>query len=146
MRMSASIADRLYFIKDAVVLKGHQPAEFRTRHNGYPGGGTMRNAAAIGLLAACWAGLSPGGSDTREAFLNLIGRPRVPLAPAAENLNLPGGLLQVNFSFAAEEGERVPGVLLRQATGGRRPAVVALHGTGGNKEGQIPLLRQLAGK
>jgi dienelactone hydrolase len=78
--------------------------------------------------------------------LKLIDRPRVPLSPAVEELPARDGLVQENFSFAAEKGERVPGVLMRQATGGRRPVVVALHGTGGNKEGQIPLLKQLAAK
>ena len=51
------------------------------------------------------------------------------------------------FSFAAEAGERVPGLLVKQVNAsGRRPVVIALHGTGGNKESQLPLLNELAAK
>ncbi|HEY1338809.1 MAG TPA: alpha/beta fold hydrolase, partial [Bryobacteraceae bacterium] len=78
------------------------------------------------------------------AFLKLIDRPKVSLAPAAEEAPLPDGLVQVKFSFASEAGERVPGILIRRDSAARRPVVVALHGTGGNKEGQIPLLKRLA--
>jgi dienelactone hydrolase len=55
-------------------------------------------------------------------------------------------MYQAHFTFAAEAGERVPGILMRPASAGRRPAVVVLHGTGGNKDSQAPLLKQLAEK
>jgi len=86
------------------------------------------------------------GEATRAAFLKLIDRPRVAPAPAVEEAAPADGMVLTKFSFAAEAGERVPGLLLRQTAAGRRPVVIALHGTGGNKEGQLPLLRQLAAK
>lgn len=81
----------------------------------------------------------------RAAFLKLIDRPRVPLAPEAKELGEADGLSQSQFSFAAEAGQRVPGLLVKQAkANGRLPVVIALHGTGGNKESQLPLLQDLA--
>jgi dienelactone hydrolase len=106
--------------------------------------GTLINCAL--LLALGGSPAAAADAATRAAFLKLIDRPRAPLAPAVEESPAADGLVQVKFSFTAEEGERVPGILLRQAASGRRPVVVALHGTGGNKEGQLPLLRQLAAK
>ena len=85
-------------------------------------------------------------AGSRQEFLKLIDRPRVPLAPMSERVPESDGLQRENFSFAAEAGERVPGIVIRQNGEGRRPVVVVLHGTGGNKEGEIPLLRTLAGK
>src|SRR5262249_15009754 len=83
----------------------------------------------------------------RAAFMKLIGRPRAPLAPEAKDLGEADGLSQMRFSFAADAEQRVPGILVKQAKSvGRRPVVVALHGTGGNKEGQLALLKELAGQ
>jgi dienelactone hydrolase len=83
-------------------------------------------------------------AERRAAFLKLIDRPRVPAAPLVEESPLPDGLVQIKFSFASERDERVPGILIRREAAGRRPAVIALHGTGGNKEGQVALLKRLA--
>src|SRR5262245_19186782 len=83
----------------------------------------------------------------RAAFMKLIDRPRAPLAPEEKDLGEADGLSQMRFSFAADAEQRVPGILVKQAKSvGRRPVVVALHGTGGNKEGQLPLLKELAGQ
>ncbi len=85
-------------------------------------------------------------NQNRAEFLRLIDRPRAPLAPEAQELDATDGLTQTHFSFAADAEQRVPGVLVKQAkSAGRRPVVVALHGTGGNKEGQLALLKELAG-
>jgi dienelactone hydrolase len=82
----------------------------------------------------------------RAAFLKLIDRPRAPLSPEVKELGATEGLAQTHFTFAADADQRVPGVLVKQAKSvGRRPVVVALHGTGGNKEGQLALLKELAG-
>lgn len=84
-------------------------------------------------------------SAKRAAFLKLIDRPRVPLAPAVKELGETDGLAQAQFSYAAEANQRVPGLLVKQAkNNGRRPVVIALHGTGGNKESQLTLLQDLA--
>jgi dienelactone hydrolase len=84
--------------------------------------------------------------QNRAQFLRLIDRSRAPLAPEAQELGVTDGLAQTHFTFAADAEQRVPGILVKQAkSAGRRPVVVALHGTGGNKEGQLALLNELAG-
>src|SRR5262245_41452933 len=92
-----------------------------------------------GILAAyVLEDTQAGAFSTRAEFLKLIDRPRVPLAPEAKELGETDGLLQTRFSFAADAEQRVPGILVKQAKStGRRPVVVALHGTGGNKESQL---------
>src|SRR5215510_8866797 len=83
----------------------------------------------------------------RAAFLNLINRPRVPLAAETKELGESEGLSQLHISFAADAAQRVPGIVLKQTkSAGRHPVVVALHGTGGNKDGQLALLKELAGR
>ena len=105
---------------------------------------------ASGLLhAAAPATLAPAA--TRASFLKMIDRPRVPLAPEVRSLPGGGSLEQFHFSFAAESGVRVPGILVKPKlpageTERRLPVVIALHGTGGNKDSQIPLLKELATK
>jgi dienelactone hydrolase len=82
---------------------------------------------------------------TRAAFLKLIDRPRVPLAPVVKDLPPVGELSQEHFTFAAEVNQRVPGILLKSPKfSGRRPVVIILHGTGGNKEGMQGLLTPYA--
>lgn len=98
-------------------------------------------ALTLMLLAAAPA----LAGDSRAEFLKLIDRPRVPLAPEVKEMPAPEGLYQQHFTFASERGERVPGILLRRPGAGRKPAVVVLHGTGGNKEGQLAILKELAG-
>ncbi len=82
---------------------------------------------------------------TRSAFRKLIDRPLVPLAAEQQKLSEAAGLAQWHFTFAAEASQRVPGLLVKAAKGsGKRPVVIALHGTGGTKESQLELLKQLA--
>jgi dienelactone hydrolase len=84
-------------------------------------------------------------ADSRAAFLKLLERPRVPLAAEAVSPTVKDGLTEIAFSFDAEAHQRVPGILLKAATSsGPRPVVIALHGTGGNKESQRALLASLA--
>ena len=94
---------------------------------------------------------SAAPSDTRAAFLKLVDRPRVSLAASAsEPLNISEGkFTQIAFSFAADAQQRVPGILVKSASVSRnapvrRPVVIALHGTSGTKESQLPLLTELA--
>jgi dienelactone hydrolase len=86
-------------------------------------------------------------SSLRDAFLKTIDRGRVPLDPVVQTRPERDEYLVEQFSFAAEAGQRVPGLLFKQAGAqGKRPVVIVLHGTGGSKEGLIPRLRTLAAK
>jgi len=106
--------------------------------------------AAVGVAAS---GDLPSGAEvvpqesansTRAAFLKLIDRPRVPLAAEAKT-RADGDLAVEDVSFAAQAGDRVPALLFRRPdASGRRPVVIVLHGTGGNKEGLAGRLRDLA--
>ena len=98
---------------------------------------------------ACAPRLSAADSTaaTRTAFLALIARPPVPLAPALQPPAEKDGLIHLAFSFAADADQRVPAILVQPAApaaSGRRPVVISLHGTGGHKEGQLQLLTQFA--
>src|SRR6185295_4451804 len=97
---------------------------------------------SIQFLLSAWALEGPA---TREAFLKMIDRPRVePQAELGEAVE-DDGVKTAAFSFLSEEKERVPGIAIYPAAaGGKMPCVIVLHGTGGNKEGQIPLMKKLA--
>ncbi len=81
-------------------------------------------------------------AQTREAFLKLLDRPKVSAdakeaAPAKET----DGLITEHLSIATEKKadgtiERLPILIVRPAKSGKCPAMIVLHGTGGNKEGQ----------
>jgi dienelactone hydrolase len=95
------------------------------------------------------ATLSP--AQVKAAFLKLLDRPRVPLdVQAVSRKALAGGLVLEHVRFASErkangEPERVPVYLVTPAKKeARRPAVIALHGTGGSGKSQVPLLIELA--
>ncbi len=100
------------------------------------------------LLAAIADRAHAQANATRAEFLKLIDRPRVELA-AQEHPPEPAsaGLAQQRFSFASDAEQRVPGILLKPTDStGRRPIVIVLHGTGGKKEGELPLMKDLAAK
>jgi len=87
------------------------------------------------------------GSSPREAFLTMIERPRVALEPVVRPLEQSDGLSAEAISFAAQAGQRVPTVLVKQrGVASRRPVVIVLHGTGGSKEAMVPRLRELAAR
>jgi dienelactone hydrolase len=97
---------------------------------------TKSICAFVLLLAMAGPCLAADSNDTRAAFLQLIRRPRVELAPEVKDLGETDGLKQRHFSYAAQTGQRVPGLWYQSAAAqGRRPVVIILHGTGGNKEG-----------
>ena len=94
---------------------------------------------------------APPAAEVKARFLDLLDRPRVPLdVEVQETGRADGGLVAERLSFATERKpsgalERVPALVVRPAIeGGRRPAVLVLHGTGGTKEGQRGLLDELA--
>jgi dienelactone hydrolase len=93
----------------------------------------------------------PAPAEVKAAFLKLLDRPRVPLDPQGNQIELDGaGLAYGQVSIASERKadgsiERVPILVVRpQKVAGRLPAVIVLHGTGGNKEALQPVLVQLA--
>jgi len=97
------------------------------------------------IVVLCLCAVLTNAADARKDFLALIDRPRVALSPQTEELSATNGLIRVNFSFLAETGQRVPGILLKASDSkGRRPAIVVMHGTGGRKEDELSLLRRLA--
>jgi len=104
------------------------------------------------LVAQQSAPSYPPPAEVKAAFLKLLDRPRVPLDAKLMDAKTEDGLVFENLSFASEKKadgsiERVPVLLVRpEKESGKRPAVIALHGTGGNKEGQKALLVQLARK
>ena len=85
-------------------------------------------------------------AQPRTAFLRMLDRPRVPLNPAVKLLPNTDGLTQEHFTYASEQAQRVPGILLKKEDRRRRPVVIVLHGTGETKEGQLNLLKTLAGQ
>jgi dienelactone hydrolase len=98
--------------------------------------------ATCGLMV-----LSTRAADARRDFLKLIERPRVDLAPKVEEPSTTNGLKLYHFSFAADARQRVPGFLLKSADSqGRRPVIIALHGTGGSKTDMLRLCRQFVAR
>jgi dienelactone hydrolase len=99
----------------------------------------MLRLLAIALLAlnACVAH-ADGTTDTRKAFLKVIDRPRAALRPELAELPAVDGIRKQHVWFYSDVTERVPGYLMLPDVAvfkGRRPVVIALHGTGGNKDG-----------
>jgi dienelactone hydrolase len=92
-------------------------------------------ALALGDVAIRQEPSARATQGVRDRFLRAIDRPRVPLAPHVKVLSSGPTIVREHFTFSAQAGERVPGVLRKPVSaGGRRPAVILLHGTGGNKE------------
>ena len=105
----------------------------------------MKRFSLLLFCAACLAAKCAHASDTSADFLKIIERPRVALAPQIEGLPMTNDIAQFHFSFASDASDRVPGILLESTNfSGRRPVVIVMHGTGGRKENELPLLRRLA--
>src|ERR1700737_2728711 len=68
----------------------------------------------------------------RAAFLRLVDRPRVPLAPQSRARPEVGSYAPEHFTFQSEASERVTGILVKSAAShGRRPTRALLQRTGG---------------
>lgn len=113
----------------------------------------MKRLIALGLLLACTAAVitaqdaAPQTPESvRAEFLQVIDRPRVPLAPTPSRVTVAnGGYSEELVSIASEQDERVPLLIVQKGERqGRRPVVVALHGTGGSKEGMRGMLQRYA--
>ena len=102
------------------------------------------------LAGAAKADTPLSAEQTRAAFLKIIDRPRVDLAPEVREQTRENSIARFHFTYASETRERVPGILLIKPDllhdGKRHPAAIVLHGTGGRKEGNLPLLKRLADK
>ena len=93
----------------------------------------------------------PAPEVVKADFLKLLDRPRVaPEVRMIETGKEEGGLITEHFQFVSEKKpdgslERVPVLLIRTDRPGKKlPAVIVLHGTGGNKEAMRPWLVDLA--
>jgi dienelactone hydrolase len=109
----------------------------------------MRSFICQMLPAIVWlTATAARGADVRADFLKLIDRPRVPLAAEVTALPTTRPPAEFHFSFASDSEQRVPGILVENsvAAAGRRPVVIALHGTGGTKADEVSLLRELAAR
>jgi dienelactone hydrolase len=87
----------------------------------------------------------------RKAFRKLLDRPAVPLNAKVHSTRTEKGFVIERLSFASEKTkdageERVPVLAVRREKDKKKklPAVIVLHGTGGNKEGQLGMLTDLA--
>ena len=99
----------------------------------------------IALATSAMAAQAPTQTGTRAAFLKVIDRTRVPLAPEERAVQAEDGFIQLHITFAADAGSRVTMLLVKSAGAtGRQPAVIYLHGTGGNKDQQLNRLKVLA--
>lgn len=104
-----------------------------------------RVALLLALAFYSLAALLVHAAEPRAEFLTLIKHDRVPLAPSIKTWPVTNGVAQFHFSFAADKTQRVTGVLMKDARSrGRRPGVIALHGTGGSKANLFALCRKLA--
>jgi len=94
--------------------------------------------AGLFALQLSLAAFADGSAeDTRAAFLRVIDRPRVALKPELAEMEPVEGLKKYHLWFFSDATERVPGYLLLPDSAkfkGRRPVVIGLHGTGGNKD------------
>jgi len=108
----------------------------------------MKSSLRLHAAVLCWlTALSVFAADSRADFLKTLDRPRVALAAQVNELPATNGLTQFYFSLASDAKERVTGLLLKAAEStGRRPVVIALHGTGGSKNNMLALGRKLADK
>ncbi|HZZ78414.1 MAG TPA: alpha/beta fold hydrolase [Gemmataceae bacterium] len=93
----------------------------------------------------------PAPAEVRASFKKLLDRPKVALdAKVTATKSLGDGLVLETLSFATEKNadgsiECVPTILLRpEKVSGRMPAVIVLHGTGGNKDSQLGFMKELA--
>src|SRR3954466_16395280 len=109
-------------------------------------GTRVLNVILLWLMSAVSVQPQDTAAD-RSDFLKILERPRVPLAPELHPERASRGLTATHFTFAAEAGERVPGIIIQaDKAAGRRPVVILLHGTGDSKEGMLDLASEFAGR
>jgi dienelactone hydrolase len=100
----------------------------------------------VWVLAATATASPPGPREVRKRFHALLDRPAVPLAPVVSR-TAGGAFVLEHGRFTSEPGQQVPFLIVRPArAAGRLPAVIVLHGTGGDKEGMRGTCQDLAGR
>src|SRR5437773_9320627 len=99
--------------------------------------------AAIALLLA--PALAPAQTvDPAAAFHQLLDRPSGPPGFQALTEKLPGGLILEKGTFHSDASTLVPYLVVKPDKVGPLPAVIVLHGTGGQKERMRSTLDDLA--
>ena len=107
----------------------------------------MRRRNFLAAISLCPSITMGQNRTTRDAFLKVIDRPKVPLTASVKPIAEDHSMQRYHFTYASDAAQRVPGLMVKpKSASGRLPVVVALHGTGGTKEGQLPLLTRLAGR
>jgi dienelactone hydrolase len=104
---------------------------------------------ALFIPAFCLGTLAlPGLGETRREFRKLIAPKKAALAPEVQVLETGPELIREKVLFTSEPGQRVAMLVVRpnDTTLRRQPAVIVLHGTRRKKEGQEPLLKELAAR
>lgn len=103
------------------------------------------------LRAADQAASYPAPAEVKAAFLKLLDRPQVPLDPQTRKTETDAEHRVSEFVSIASERkadgaiERVPLLIVRpEKISAKLPAVIVLHGTGGNKESQKGVLVEMA--
>jgi dienelactone hydrolase len=114
--------------------------------------------ALLGLAPQSQVPAYPPAAQVREAFLKQLDRPKVPPDVDLFEFKLPNealkeqGLMGSMGAVATEKKrdghvERLPFIMIfPRDHPGKLPAVVVMHGTGGNKEGQLGWCINLAKK
>jgi dienelactone hydrolase len=103
--------------------------------------------AALFALQLAALAHADGSSDTRAAFLVVIERPHVAARPELAEMPAVDGLRKQHLWFQSDAAERVPGYLVlpdAKTFPGRRPVVIALHGTGGTKDNMTNIVMKAA--
>ena len=127
-----------------VYGKGNKAMLIRTRFSHFfLGIAAILAAGAVSHRAAMAAA---SVADIRSHFHKLVDRPKTALSPTVKTENR-GQLVWERGAFHSEPGQTVPFLVVRPASvPGTLPAVIVLHGTGGDKDDVSEICEALAGR
>lgn len=118
--------------------------------SGSGAGGSAGSSSGAGGSAG--SGSGGGGGEPqlwevkRAAFLEVIGRPQVPLDPQETPKGQNGALSVEDFSIQSDASTRINGTTYRPGNAGPYPAVIYLHATGGDRNGDSGFTKDLASR